>query len=147
MELSSVLNILLGALLAFMAAWFWNYRKNADQSKHDAEVERQKDVARISALESRVEMLNMQLSPFWAAVQTKIAADLTHPSVQFQEMDALLRSLQNLTIGSAERDRLEVLLHQRAVTDDPEVSEDEKKSARLMIGVMEKVISEARGET
>lgn len=146
MELPTILAIVFGAALTFIATWFWSYRRTVEQNNRDVETERVKDVARIGALESRVEMLNMQLSPFWAAVQTKIAADLTHPSPQFAEMDSLLRSLQNLTIGSAERDRLEVLLHQRAVTDDPEVSEDEKKSARLMIGVMEKVVIEALGE-
>lgn len=105
------------------------------------------DKAALLAWQSKVDqqmaVLLTQVSPLWAAVQSKIAKDLTHPSIQFQEMDELLRRLEALTITDDERERLHDLLRERSTSQDPEVSEDERASAKLMIGIMEKVVAEA----
>lgn len=98
---------------------------------------------RLGKIESQLAVLGVQVSPLWAAVQSKIAKDLTHPSPQFQEMDELLRQLEALTITDADRTRLEVLLTERMTSTDPEVTDDERESAKLMIGVMRKVLEEA----
>jgi hypothetical protein len=98
---------------------------------------------RLGKIEGQIAVLGVQVSPLWAAVQSKIAKDLTHPSPQFQEMDELLRQLEALTIGDEDRERLEVLLVERMSSTDPEVSDDERASAKLMIGVMRKVLEEA----
>lgn len=125
--------------------------KEAAQKLEDArkvrsevlEAEHKLLVERIELLERTIVEVTTQVKPLWAAVQAKIARDLTHPSPQFQEMDDLLKKLNLLDITDEERVRLGVLLDERIVSTDPEVSEDEKDSARLMKGVMEKVIGEA----
>lgn len=99
---------------------------------------------RLASIENKLAELGVQVSPLWAAVQSKIAKDLTHPHAQFKEMDRLLRDLENLTISHEGRRRLGVLLEERIISQDPLVSDDEKMSARLMKDVMEKVIDEAK---
>lgn len=101
---------------------------------------------RLFKMDAQLAVLGTQVSPLWAAVQSKIAKDLTHPSVQFHEMDELLRRLEALTITPKERQRLHDLLIERTTSVDPEVSEAEKESAKLMIGVMDKVLKEAEVE-
>lgn len=101
---------------------------------------------RIVELESKLSVLGVQISPLWAAVQSKIAKDLTHPSPQFHEMDELLRRLEALTITDSERERLHTLLIERTESTDAEVSDAERKSAALMIGIMDKVLKEAANE-
>lgn len=86
--------------------------------------------------------LQTKITPFWGVVQAKIIKDLTHPSPQFHEMDSLMRELNDMTITAEGRDRLDHLLDLRIVSNDPEVSTAEKESAKLMKGVMKKVLEE-----
>jgi hypothetical protein len=102
---------------------------------------------RLTVIDSQMAMLMTQVSPLWAAVQSKIAKDLTHPSPQFEEMDALLRDLEALKLSTEGKERLLVLLEERIHSVDPEVTEAEKESARLLEGVMEKVLEEAETDT
>ena len=94
-------------------------------------------------VDKNMAVLLTQVSPLWAAVQSKIAKDLTHPHVQFKEMDELLRQLEAMEITDDGRERLHELLRERSTSQDPEVSDEERNSARLMIGIMEKVVAEA----
>jgi hypothetical protein len=94
-------------------------------------------------VDTQMAVLLTQVSPLWAAVQSKIAKDLTHPHKQFKEMDGLLEKLEALSITDEERVRLRDLLKERATSQDAEVNDEERASAKLMIGVMEKVLSEA----
>jgi hypothetical protein len=110
------------------------------------QIKKQEDIFRDNLNQLNVQMatISTQIAPFWAAVQTKIAKDLTHPSAQFQEMDQLLRDLESMKITPKGRQRLHTLLEERITTNDPEVSKDEKESARLMKNVMAKVIIESK---
>jgi hypothetical protein len=58
-------------------------------------------------------------------------------------MDELMRGLSDGTITAEGRKRLSYLLDQRIVSADPEVSESERGSAKLMRGVMRKAAEEA----
>src|SRR3972149_10959349 len=102
-SIESLVMLVLGALIAFMATWFWRYRSSVEHI-------RQKDDDLIRKLVADMALMQMQISPFWAAVQSKIADDLHHPSPQFAEMDSLLVKLSALVITPVERDRLEYLL-------------------------------------
>jgi hypothetical protein len=121
-----------------------------DRQERSARLQEQHEelVQRIDLFEKTIieqlAVLATKISPLWAAVQEKIARDLTHPSPQFQEMDQLLHELNTLDITDEGRERLATLLDERIISTDPEVSEAERKSARLMKGVMAKVIDEAR---
>lgn len=101
---------------------------------------------RLSVIDSQMQMLMTQVSPLWAAVQSKIAKDLTHPSPQFAEMDELLKDLESLQLTPGGKDRLLTLLEERIHSTDPEVTDAEKESARLLEGVMEKVLEEAKDD-
>ena len=101
---------------------------------------------RLTVIDSQMQMLMTQVSPLWAAVQSKIAKDLTHPSPQFAEMDQLLKDLESLKLTPGGKERLLVLLEERIHSSDPEVSEEEKKSASLLEGVMEKVLEDAKDD-
>jgi hypothetical protein len=96
---------------------------------------------RINSLEISFATVDTKVSPLWAQVQSKVAQELHHDDPKYAEMDGLLEDLIALRITSSDRVHLKALLLQRA--DDPEVSLEEQKSARLMIAVMEKVLIEA----
>lgn len=123
-ELNWAVPLLVVPAITFVGVVWWRY--------HD----------RVAVLEQEVAILKTQMSPLWSSVQSQIARDLTHPHPQFAEMDELLQRLENLTITDAERVRLGLLLEERILSTDPEISEDERASAKLLKGVMKKVLKE-----
>jgi len=127
--------LVLSAALTFIIAWFWRYRATRD-------AERDKILTRLGDLDRQLAVVSTQVSPLWAAVQSKIAKDLTHPHPQFKQMDALLRKLEAMTITPDERTLLGELLEERIVSDDPAVNEDERDSATIMKIVMKKAEKE-----
>ena len=168
----SILMPLLSAGLAFFAArYFWNRtrtvkteddkesanrhenrelakdlatltRDTADRLLQDQKERTSAILARLDAVEHMVTELQTKVSPLWAAVQSRIITDLTHPHPQFAEMDDLLTKLDALELTAKESARLNVLLEKRITSNDPAVSDEEKESAKLMRGVMAKAISE-----
>lgn len=97
----------------------------------------------MAEIRTSIAVIEIKQAPFWGVVQNKIIHDLTHPSPQFHEMDELMRGLSDGTITAEGRKRLSYLLDQRIVSADPEVSESERGSAKLMRGVMRKAAEEA----
>lgn len=122
--------------ISFLATWFWRYRSQMD-------AERAATATRIADLEQQMAVVSTQVSPLWAAVQSKIARDLTHPHPQFKEMDELLRQLEALKITDAGRVRLGLLLEQRIISTDPAITDEERESAKIMKVVMRKVVGES----
>lgn len=106
-----------------------------------AVVERQKLLDKIDLIDRQLTILGVQVSPLWAAVQKKISGDLHHPDPRFKEMDVLLEKLEALTIDDSGRIRLKELLIERS--HDTSVDDEQRASATIMIGVMEKVLIEA----
>lgn len=111
------------------------HRQNASK------IDREKAETRIRGLEDRLAQAEFRVTPLWEKVQQQLVDDLHHPHSKHLETDLLLEKLNALTINNLERDRLKELLVERSV--DPTVSEAEKKSAELMIYVMERVLLEA----
>ena len=97
--------------------------------------------ARVRNLEIAIAEAKIQIGPLWAQVQSKVAQTLHHDDVRYAEMDKLLEDLIALRISPSNRIRLEMLLNERSV--DATVSEEERKSAKLMIAVMDKAMSES----
>lgn len=120
-----------------LSMYKWKRERKAMLLQKDTELR-----LKLEGMEKQILTLTTQLSPFWAAVQSKIARDLLHPSVQFTEMDVLLHKLERFDISVSERNRLHTLIKQRIVSSDPEVTEEEKKSAEIMEVVMNKVLME-----
>lgn len=98
-------------------------------------------ILRVQAWDVRWATLSADVSPLWATLQKKLSADLTHPDERFRGADVLLRKLEALTITAAEREQLTLILQQRTV--DETVSASERSSAKIMLEVMEKVLTEA----
>jgi len=99
--------------------------------------------ARIGEHDKQLAEMSTKVSPLWATVQKVISDELHHPHAQYAEMDTLLERLDNLTITTEERDRLKILLMQRSVDMDSDITESQRKSAKMMIDVMDKVVQEA----
>ena len=137
----------LGAAFTFLATAFWKWRAQvqADQAKEKERVDKliAAQGERVDKLSEDMTLIKMQFSPFWKTVESRIIADLTHPSPQFVEMDELLKKLELLTITEDERARLAVMLRERMHTSDPEVTPEERASAAVLLVVMDKVIAES----
>ena len=99
---------------------------------------------RIRAMELQLNTVSTQMSPLWAQVQARIAAELHHPHPRYKEMDKLLERLETKpsTITNGERVRLKELLSLRAVDTHPDITPQQRSSAALMLGVMDKVQEE-----
>jgi len=116
-------SILLGSVIAY------NVRQSAELQK----------------MRIQIEVLSTQVSPLWAQIQSRIAADLHHPHPRYFEMDKLLEKLEALTITEDERKRLDTLLAERSVDFHDDITDIQRKEAKLMSQVMHIVILEAKG--
>ncbi|MGC2234271.1 MAG: hypothetical protein WBA09_22410 [Candidatus Acidiferrum sp.] len=99
---------------------------------------------RMGEQDKEIEILKTKISPLWMQVQARISSDLHHPSPRYLEMDALLEKLEALTITDEERTRLKVLLEERSTDMHAEINDEQRAKAKLMIGVMDLVLDEAR---
>ena len=102
--------------------------------------------ARIAEHDRQIAIMSTQVSPLWATVQKVISEELHHPHAQYAEMDLLLEKLEDLIITPTERQRLKILLQQRSEDMDSNITESQRKSAKLMIDVMDKVVQEANSK-
>lgn len=88
----------------------------------------------------RLAILETQMTPFWATLQTKLADALHHPHPESKERDALLEKLEKLTITQDERARLRTLLAE--IIENPAETVEEKAKAQLLLLAMPLVIAE-----
>jgi hypothetical protein len=100
--------------------------------------------SRIRSMEIKMAELSTQVSPLWAQVQSRIAKELHHPHIRYKEMDLLLEKLEAkpLELSSDERARLKELLKHRSKDMHPDITMQQRSSAALMLGVMDKVLEE-----
>jgi len=94
-------------------------------------------------IDKQLTVLNTQVTPLWATVQAKLTADLHHPHPRYLQMDKLLEKLDTLTISDDERIVLKELLVKRSVDTHEDITEGQRESALLLLGVMKKVLTEA----
>jgi hypothetical protein len=100
----------------------------------------------ITEMRMEVTKLTTQMSPLWAKVQAKIAADLHQPHERYVEMDKLLEKLEALTLTEDERNRLKVLLLERSRDFHHDITEGQRQKAKLMGQVMDLVLLESKEE-
>lgn len=93
-----------------------------------------------------IAQIKTDVNPLWGAIQIRIGEDLYQPTERFQQMAGLLKKLESLTISDGERVVLKRLLEERSVDMSPEVSQSQRDSAKLMAGVMTKVLEEAENQ-
>lgn len=96
-------------------------------------------------MREEIAVLKTQVSPLWAQIQSRIAADLHHPHPRYLEMDTLLEKLETLTITEVERKRLAILLLERSTDTHADITDMQRKEAKLMKQIMEIVVLEGRG--
>jgi hypothetical protein len=135
--LNSVVLMILTAALGLFSAVYLQSRKSRLQQKKD-------DDAWRSKVDQSLIVLGTQMSPLWAQVQARIASELHHPHERYKEMDTLLEKLESkpsvLTVP--ERNRLKELLSQRTQDFHEDITPQQRSSAALMLGVMDKVLEE-----
>ncbi len=100
--------------------------------------------ARMARMEA---LIAKELRPFWKRAQLEIGAILHHPHPRYAETDGLLEQLELLTITSEGRTRLEHLLQARAVDMHEDITEDQRRSAEIMLLVMKQVLAESANPT
>lgn len=104
-----------------------------------------RQAAHMQEMREELAVLKTQVSPLWAQIQSRIVADLHHPHPRYKEMDVLLERLEALKITPEERIRLEALLIERSVDEHDDISEIQRKEAKLMNQVMDIVVLESKG--
>jgi len=138
---NSIVLLIVGAGLAFMAAWFWNSRSAAVARAKEIETANDALLARTAALEEQLRRINDVVSPIYSVMQTLLVKELTHDHAP--EMDELMRLLEleppDLTPQADAR--LHRLLAQRAV--DETAPEHERDSAILMPIILKRARIEA----
>lgn len=86
-----------------------------------------------------------------ARLMEGLVTELTHPHPRYAETDELLQEMMETPNRQSPENRakLKTLLEARAVDMDPEITEAERKSANLMLSIMDFAVedkSELRGE-
>jgi hypothetical protein len=141
---NSVVLLIVGAGLAFMAAWFWNSRSAAVARAKEIATANEALLARTAALEEQLRRINDVVSPIYSVMQTLLVKELTHDHAP--EMDELMRLLEleppDLTPDADAR--LHKLLEQRAVDA---VSEHERESAVMMPIILKRARVETAEKT
>jgi hypothetical protein len=140
MTVETVLAAGFGTLSTILSALYLQ----AHKSKNDAAAELAKWRAEI---DKKVGILDTKVSPLWSQVQLRLSNDLHQPHPRYAEMDTLLERLDSLVITPPERDRLKELLKERAADHHPDITDGQRSSALLMLGVMDKVLEESRRGT
>lgn len=140
------LTIGFGACLALLSALLMGRRKDKRENAERHEAEQKADRDWKASVETRMAVLNTQVSPLWLVAQQKLSADLHHHGERYEEMDALLEELDAMTIDDfpGHRERLEELLVQRSTDMHEDITQDQRDSATALLVVMKKVITEAR---
>jgi len=133
--LKEILTLALGAGFGAVVSMYLEARKSRTDELKELE-------QAIVAINSRLDILSTQVSPLWARVQSEIAGELHHPHPRYAEMDTLLEKLEALLITEDERVRLKELLVQRSLDMHEDITDSQRASAKLMIGVMDKVLKE-----
>lgn len=139
------LTIGFSACLALLSALLLARRKDKREDAERHELEQKADTAWKLSVETRMSVLNTQVSPLWLVAQQKLSADLHHHGERYHEMDALLEELDALTIDTfpGHRAELEKLLIARSQDMHEDITPDQRDSALALLIIMRKVLIEA----
>lgn len=151
--INSIAIVVLGAVLAFISALFWfvknNAMRKAERLVNDArdkadQLAKEKNELedRVRDLELKFTAVNERVIPISAAFQAMLIKELTH--FHTPEMDALMVKIGPPNVLTAEeRDRLTVLLLERAKDMNGRISELERDAAVMLPMVMKRALAEA----
>lgn len=140
----------LTALAMLVVGWLLKtgtdaYLKRSDKKERDdGEI-----LKRLGEIESRLKVLDIQVSPFWGAVQTEMLKTLHHDpkhGSEFAESDALIDKFAETAPGDiepADRTRMKELMLIRSTDQNPAVSDIERATAKIIALVIDKASAEA----
>ena len=139
------LSIGFSACLALLSALLLARRKDKREDVERHRTEQEKDTDWKASVETRMAVLNTQVSPLWLVAQQKLSADLHHHGERYQEMDALLEELDALTIDKfpGHREALERMLIARSQDRHEDITDDQRDSALALLIIMRKVLIDA----
>lgn len=140
------LTIFFAACLALLSALLLARRKDKREDAERRDAIEKADALWKASIETRMAVLNTQVSPLWLVAQQKLSADLHHHGERYEEMDALLEELDAMTIDDfpGHRGRLEELLVHRSTDIHEDITQDQRDSAVALLIIMKKVITEAK---
>jgi hypothetical protein len=127
---NTVVLMVFGALLTFLATWFWTTR--AARSREFAEKEK-----RLAAVEAQLALVGQTILPLSAAFQAVLVKQLTH--FHTPEMDALLLKLESGALTAEDEIRLRTLLTERETVVDALIDDSERDAARMLPMVIKRV--------
>jgi len=143
--------MVVGAALSFLAAWFWfRMKANADErarlvamnDKRAAKIAEGHDelVARVTANEVLLATLTSSVQPIATAFQAVLIKELTH--FHTPEMDSLMVKLgPPSAIIPEEMARLVVLLKEREIAVDDQITDSERDAAHILPAVIKRSIA------
>ncbi len=142
----SLVVLLSGAGLTFLATWYWtNQRKALElrvqvQAAQDAK--NQQIFDRLVDLEKQSALLQQLVGPLSTAFQAALVKELTH--FHTPEMDALMVKLgPPYVLNDDELGRLTVMLRERANSSDLDIPESEREAALMLPYVLKRAKREA----
>jgi hypothetical protein len=150
--LNSIVIVLFGAMLSFIAARYWFQRNQAvadakrlaDEvaaAKKVADEDRRRTDARVAELELQLSAVKQTVLPISAAFQAILIKELTH--YHTPRMDELMKKLgPPVTLNEAEQAELAALLHARTVDMDGRISDSERDAATMLPLVVKRVVAE-----
>lgn len=137
---------ILGAVLSFLAAWFWFSRNLAVEKAKTLAIEHDKTLVRVSDLEAKLAVVNLSVVPLNLAMQAMLIKELTH--YHTPEMDALMVKLgPPITLTTAEEVRLGVMLDERTKDMAPEIPEEERDAAHILPVIIKRAKVESKALT
>jgi hypothetical protein len=140
--MNSVGLLLLGCVLTFVTTYFWFLKNAAVKEKEKIAIGHEQLVAKVADMETRMSLLNQSVLPISTAFQAILIRELTH--FHTPEMDALLLKLgPPYALTKPEFARLLVLLQERAVEVDDQISESERDAATMLPYVIKRAHDEA----
>jgi DNA-binding transcriptional regulator YdaS (Cro superfamily) len=98
-------------------------------------------LSRLRSMERSIAVLQTQVSPFWASIQTKVADALHQPDIQHAVTDSLLEKLVSGNLQPIEQGQLERKLQTMVTTSPTDVAE----KAQVLLTVMPLVVKEKAG--
>jgi len=133
--------LLAGALLTFLASWFWWFKKVRQSDAEKLSLAAETLVKRVNDLERQLGLVNQAIVPISAAFQAILVKELTH--FHTPVMDALMVKLgPPYILTDAEEQELIVALAQRANEMSSLITESERDAATMLPMVIKRVKTE-----
>jgi hypothetical protein len=137
----SIALLLIGAVVTFLASWFWFAKTGRRANGVERRQAEQKLKDRVTELESKIALVQQAVVPISTAFQAILIKELTH--LHAPELDALMLKLgPPFTLTLEEQERLTVLLTERARDMGDSIPQSEREAAMMLPFIIKRVRAE-----